>query len=65
MGGIFTDDQMAAAMIDHLMHHGHLLIFDGKVTRMEHALMRQDSAGESLRKYGNSLYNNRDISRKS
>lgn len=29
-GGIFTDDQMAAAMIDRLVHHGHLLIFEGK-----------------------------------
>ena len=41
-GGIFTDDQMAAAMIDRLVHHGHLLIFEGKSYRMEHALMRQD-----------------------
>lgn len=40
-GGIFTDEQMAAAMIDRLVHHGHLLIFDGKSYRMEHALMRQ------------------------
>ncbi len=40
-GTIFTDDQMAAAMIDRLVHHGHLLIFDGKSYRMEHALMRQ------------------------
>lgn len=40
-GGIFTDDQMAAAMIDRLVHHGHLLIFDGNSYRMEHALMRQ------------------------
>ena len=40
-GSIFTDDQMAAAMIDRLVHHGHLLIFEGKSYRMEHALMRQ------------------------
>ena len=40
-GGIFTDDQMAAAMIDRLVHHGHLIIFDGPSYRMEHALMRQ------------------------
>ena len=26
-GGIFTDDQMAAAMIDRLVHHGHLTIY--------------------------------------
>ncbi len=39
-GGIFTDQQMAAAMIDRLIHHGHLLLFDGPSHRMEHALMR-------------------------
>lgn len=43
-GGIFTDDQMAAAMIDRLVHHGHLLLFEGRSYRMEHALMRQDTA---------------------
>lgn len=42
-GGIFTDDQMAAAMIDRLVHHGQLLIFEGKSYRMEHALMRRDA----------------------
>ena len=43
-GSIFTDDQMAAAMIDRLVHHGHLLLFEGRSYRMEHALMRQNSA---------------------
>lgn len=43
-GGIFTDDQIAAAMIDRLVHHGHLLIFEGKSYRMEHALMRRDAS---------------------
>ena len=42
-GGIFTDDQMAAAMIDRLVHHGHLLLFEGNSYRMEHALMRRDA----------------------
>lgn len=37
---IFTDDQMAAAMIDRLLHHGHLLIFVDRSYWMEHALMR-------------------------
>ena len=41
-GAIFTDDQMAAAMIERLGHHGHLLIFEGKSYRMEHAFMRRD-----------------------
>ena len=40
-GSIFTDDQMAAAMIDRLVHHGHLILFEGKSYRMEHALMKQ------------------------
>jgi DNA replication protein DnaC len=39
-GGIFTDEQMAAAMIDRLVHHGHLLMFGTKSYRMAHALMR-------------------------
>lgn len=46
-GGIFTDDQMAAAMIDRLVHHGHLLIFEGKSYRMEHALMKQTRKTET------------------
>jgi DNA replication protein DnaC len=40
-GALFTDDQMAAAMIDRLIHHGHLIVFDGESYRMNHALMRQ------------------------
>lgn len=40
-GSIFTDDQMAAAMIDRLVHHGHLILFEGTSYRMEHALMKQ------------------------
>ena len=42
-GGIFTDDQMAAAMIDRLVHHGHLLIFEGQSYRMQHALMAHNA----------------------
>jgi len=40
-GTIFTDDLMAAAMIDRLAHHGHILLFEGESYRMKHALMRQ------------------------
>jgi DNA replication protein DnaC len=40
-GSVLTDDQMAAAMIDRLAHHGHLLIFEGESYRMKHALMKQ------------------------
>ncbi|WP_263364389.1 ATP-binding protein [Paenibacillus sabuli] len=40
-GAIFTDDQMAAAMIDRLVHHGHLLVFEGEIYRIKHALMKE------------------------
>jgi DNA replication protein DnaC len=40
-GSIFTDDQMAAAMIDRLAHYGYILVFEGESYRMRHALMRQ------------------------
>lgn len=40
-GSIFTDTLMAGAMIDRLVHYGHLIIFDGVSYRMEHALMKQ------------------------
>jgi DNA replication protein DnaC len=40
-GSILTDDQMAAALIDRVAHHGHLIIFDGESYRLRHALMRQ------------------------
>ncbi|MFD0961619.1 ATP-binding protein [Paenibacillus chungangensis] len=40
-GTVFTDDQMASAMIDRLAHHGHLLVFEGESYRMKHALMKE------------------------
>ncbi|WP_306723883.1 ATP-binding protein [Acidithiobacillus ferrooxidans] len=40
-GTVFTDDQMTAAMIDRLAHHGHLLLFEGESYRMQHALMKK------------------------
>ena len=40
-GAVFTDDQMTAAMIDRLAHHGHLLLFEGESYRMQHALMKE------------------------
>ena len=42
-GTVFTDSQMAAAMIDRLVHHGHMVVFNGKSYRMEHALMGKGS----------------------
>jgi len=41
-GSVFTDDQMAAAMIDRIAHHGHLILFEGDSYRMKHALMKEN-----------------------
>jgi len=38
---IFYDEQMTTAMIDRLVHHSHILIFDGESWRMRHSLIRQ------------------------
>lgn len=35
--------QIAAAMIDRLIHHGYLLVFHGENYRMTHVLMRRDT----------------------
>ena len=40
-GGVFTDEQMTAAIIDRLAHHGHLIVFEGESYRMKHALMKE------------------------
>lgn len=47
-GTLFTDDQMAAAMIDRLAHHGHILLFQGESFRMKNALMRQKGQSNIL-----------------
>ena len=47
-GSVFTDEQMAAAMIDRLAHHAHLLMAGGRSYRMKHALMRQDAVVEPV-----------------
>lgn len=38
---IFYDEQMTTAMIDRLVHHSHLLVFDGESWRMKNSLLRQ------------------------
>ena len=40
-GSVFGDDQMAAAVIDRVVHHGRLLQFRGESYRVRHALMRE------------------------
>jgi DNA replication protein DnaC len=37
---IFYDEQMTAAMIDRLVHHSHLLLFEGQSHRIKNSLMR-------------------------
>ena len=42
-GNIHSDSQMTAAMIDRIVHHGYLLIFEDRSCRVEHALIRQET----------------------
>jgi DNA replication protein DnaC len=37
---IFYDEQMTAAMIDRLVHHSHLLLFEGQSFRIRNSLMK-------------------------
>ncbi len=37
---IFYDEQMTAAMIDRLVHHSYLLLFDGQSYRIRYSLMK-------------------------
>jgi len=46
-GAVLTDDQMAAAMIDRVAHHGHLVTFDGQSWRITHALMSTTTKGNT------------------
>ena len=39
-GTVFGDDNMAAAVIDRIVHHGQLLQFRGESYRVKHALMK-------------------------
>jgi DNA replication protein DnaC len=41
--GIFYDDQLTAALIDRLVHHSHLIVFDRDSWRFEHSLMKECS----------------------
>ena len=43
-GSVFGDDQMAAAVIDRVVHHGRLLRFKGESYRVRHALMQGGGA---------------------
>jgi DNA replication protein DnaC len=41
--GIFYDDQFTAALIDRLVHHSHLIVFDRDSWRFEHSLMKNSA----------------------
>lgn len=41
--GIFYDDQLTAALIDRLVHHSHLVVFDRESWRFEHSLMKNSA----------------------
>jgi DNA replication protein DnaC len=38
-GTVLTEEQMASAMVDRLLHHGHVITFKGESYRMRNALM--------------------------
>lgn len=40
-GSVFGDDQMTAAVIDRIIHHGRLVQFRGESYRVRHALMQE------------------------
>jgi len=40
------DDQMAAAVIDRIVHHGRLVQFRGESYRVRHALMQEGMAAQ-------------------
>jgi DNA replication protein DnaC len=39
-GTVLTEEQMATAMIDRLLHHGHVITFSGESYRIRHAIMK-------------------------
>ncbi|MDR2957426.1 MAG: IS21-like element helper ATPase IstB [Coriobacteriales bacterium] len=39
-GSVLTEEQMATAMIDRLLHHGHVITFSGESYRIRHAVMK-------------------------
>lgn len=41
--GIFYDDKLTAALIDRLVHHSHLIVFDRDSWRFEHSLMKNSA----------------------
>jgi len=46
-GSILTEEQMASALVDRLLHHGHVITFKGDSYRMRHALMNAKGSGST------------------
>ena len=44
---VLGDDKLAAAMIDRLIHHSHILVFSGPSHRLEESMQRQRKGGKS------------------
>jgi len=42
---VFGSDKLAAAMIDRLIHHSHILVFSGPSHRLEESMQRQRKGG--------------------
>ena len=40
-GKIFNGEDMAAAMLDRIVHHGRLVTYERESRRMQHSLMRE------------------------
>ena len=44
-GSVLTEESMASAMVDRLLHHGHVVTFKGESYRIRHALMNARAKG--------------------
>ena len=54
-GQTFGDEQMAATVIDRVVHHGRLLQFSGKSYRVRHALMRGEGVAQKAWRRGSRI----------
>lgn len=43
-GQILADTQMAAALIERVVHHGHLITFEGTSWRLDHSLIKKEQS---------------------
>jgi len=43
--GIFYDEKLTSAIIDRLVHHSHLLVFQGQSYRLTHSTMKSEYSG--------------------